>query len=28
MKYIMWDMMVIGLCCDEMVTTWASCAHL
>jgi hypothetical protein len=21
MKYIMWDMMVIGLCCDEMVTT-------
>jgi hypothetical protein len=21
MNYIMWDMMVIGLCCDEMVTT-------
>jgi hypothetical protein len=23
----MWDMIVIVLCCDEMVTTWASLAH-
>jgi hypothetical protein len=26
-NYIMWDMIVIELCCDEMVTTYASLAH-